>query len=112
MLWLAPAIAAGHETWPTVIEGYIDWCDKQFRRGKTAFPERLLYPHDWDALPVRQRQTISLAEDAPIRDRVNAMIGSASGAGPYVGTYGIAPGYIDGTISRGDVPSIYPGAMP
>lgn len=38
----------GHETWPTTIERYLDWCDLQFGRGHSEFPERLIYSHDWD----------------------------------------------------------------
>ncbi|NIA13458.1 MAG: alpha/beta fold hydrolase [Nitrospiraceae bacterium] len=41
--------AGGHETSAAVIERYMDWCDVQFGRGDFAFPERLLYPHDWEA---------------------------------------------------------------
>ena len=54
---------AAHETWPTIIERYLDWCDHHFGRtpvrlsrsgasagrGGPDFPERLIYPHDWDA---------------------------------------------------------------
>ena len=38
----------GHETWSTTIERYLDWCDVQFGRGRAEFPERLIYPHDWE----------------------------------------------------------------
>jgi len=37
-----------HETWTTVIERYLDWCDLHFGRNNFEFPERLIYPHDWD----------------------------------------------------------------
>ncbi len=39
----------GHETNPTVIEQYLDWCDSRFGRGTAEVQERLLYAHDWDA---------------------------------------------------------------
>ncbi len=45
----------GHETWPTVIERYLDWCDLHFGRGEYAFPERLIYPHDWGAWRAKSR---------------------------------------------------------
>lgn len=38
----------GHETWPTTIERYLDWCDLHFGRANPEFPERLIYPHDWE----------------------------------------------------------------
>lgn len=38
-----------HETWPTIIQRFMDWCDVQFDRGDTEFPERGFYPTDWDA---------------------------------------------------------------
>lgn len=36
-----------HETWPWVIEQYLDWCDQHFGRRHGQFAERLIYPHDW-----------------------------------------------------------------
>jgi hypothetical protein len=42
----------GHETWPTVIERYLDWCDAHLGRGGGeggAFAERFVYPCDWEA---------------------------------------------------------------
>ncbi len=39
----------GHETNPTVIERYIDWCDLKFGRGGVPFPDKLIHPHDWNA---------------------------------------------------------------
>ncbi len=44
---------AGHETWTTVIERYVDWCDVQFGRGDRSFPETLHYPHDWEGWRAR-----------------------------------------------------------
>lgn len=37
-----------HETWATIIERYLDWCDLHFGRNRFEFPERLIYPHDWE----------------------------------------------------------------
>ena len=42
-----------HETWPIIIEQYLDWCDKHFGRGDFAFPETFVYPWDWDGWRAR-----------------------------------------------------------
>lgn len=55
----------GHETHPTVIERYLDWCDTQFRRGRYNFPERMIYPTDWEAWQRRNEETVGVAEFAP-----------------------------------------------
>jgi hypothetical protein len=44
-----------HETWATIIERYLDWCDLYLQPNSPAalgarpFEERLLHPRDWDA---------------------------------------------------------------
>ncbi|HYG77540.1 MAG TPA: hypothetical protein VEK08_21215 [Planctomycetota bacterium] len=38
----------GHETWTTVIERYIDWCDMALGRASYDFPQRMIHPWDWD----------------------------------------------------------------
>lgn len=35
-----------HETWATVIERYLDWCDLHFGRGEFQFPERFIHPRE------------------------------------------------------------------
>jgi pimeloyl-ACP methyl ester carboxylesterase len=94
----------GHETWPTVIERYVDWADYHFGRGGVLPEERLIHPWDWEAwranatnpiepasFPVREANvvmqladgaTIDTAEKADerraeIRDAVQQMLGTA-----------------------------------
>lgn len=62
----------GHETWPTVIERYLDWCDTQFGRGAYAFPERLIYPHGWDAWCAANGRDLR-PEDTPARALEDAL---------------------------------------
>jgi pimeloyl-ACP methyl ester carboxylesterase len=91
---------AGHETWPTVIEGYLDWCDGQFGRSDFQVEERFLYPYDWNAVP-SQHEPIALPKDAPLRDRVTALLGTQpGGARHYVGTYGVDKTAIEHMVSR------------
>lgn len=45
--------SGGHETWPAVIERYLDWCDLHFGRGDYTFEERFVYPWDWSAWAAR-----------------------------------------------------------
>ena len=47
----------GHETGPSTIERYLDWCDDQFgsrRLSGQSFPERFVHPWDWNAWKERQ----------------------------------------------------------
>jgi dienelactone hydrolase len=46
--------AGGHENSPFVIERYLDWCDRNLGRGDYAFPERMLYPHNWQSWQAMQ----------------------------------------------------------
>ncbi|HNT89392.1 MAG TPA: hypothetical protein PKL84_16130, partial [Candidatus Hydrogenedentes bacterium] len=117
----------GHETWPTVIERYIDWCDAQFGRGAYAFPERLIHPYDWETWRARARtapdpaaypeRTIdelmhdmwaghSARESFPeyrdeIRAHVRALLGSPppKAANPG-GDYGKEPAHIETLLNR------------
>jgi len=52
----------GHETWPEVIEQYLDWCDLHFGRDAYVFPERFVYPWDWEAWRKNARTDFSSAE--------------------------------------------------
>lgn len=40
--------SGGHETWPEVIERYMDWCDLHFGIFPHEFPEEYVYPWDWE----------------------------------------------------------------
>ena len=101
---------AGHETWPTIIERYVDWCDLQFGRTAGAFPERLIHPYDWDAWAARQESTVDVPA-APLGDReklaeaVRGMLGDRPPTVPNpTGTYGEEPDHIEATLSRGTPP--------
>lgn len=67
-----------HETWPRVIDRYLDWCDNAFGRGDYPFPERLLYPHDWEKWQANASVTPDSlpAGDAPLTDKIQAMLGA------------------------------------
>lgn len=113
----------GHETWPTVIERYLDWCDVQFGRGEYPFPERLIHPHDWaawaaratpafdvnalstrpwDAMPASREAWESRKEE--IRNAVEAMLGQAPPAAySPIGAYGREPAHIEAMLGRGSV---------
>jgi len=108
----------GHETWPTVIERYLDWCDAQFGRGRYDFPERFIHPYDWEgwrqaaaslpdpaALPERPFGG-GLRPRDEVRGAVHEMLGEAPArvASP-AGTYGEEPNHIEelyGRRSAGD----------
>jgi pimeloyl-ACP methyl ester carboxylesterase len=119
---------AGHETWPTVIERYLDWCDLQFGRGRYAFPERFIHPWDWDgwranaaSLPDSQDfpehgpdEILTLdggtrldtldawnRHRAALRVAVSAMLGTPPpGAKSPGGTYGEEPDHIEMQLGR------------
>ncbi|HPO16180.1 MAG TPA: alpha/beta fold hydrolase [Candidatus Hydrogenedentes bacterium] len=114
---------AGHETWPAVIERYVDWCDTQFGRGTYAFPDRLIHPWDWDAwkaveghavdpaaYPVREfgANRPEMASRKAWKQHRSVLAGEVShmlGKGiPSVlspmGTYGEEPDHIEQMLSR------------
>ncbi len=113
-----------HETWPTIIERYLDWCDAHFGRASYHFEERLLHPHDWErwraaahsdvraaAFPVRTLANRTSAttfadwerERADVRQQVAWTLGDAP---PHLassgGDYGEEPPHIAATMGRGD----------
>lgn len=114
----------GHETWPTVIERYLDWCDTQFGRGGYSFPERLIHPHDWEAwaantpaafsaetMPSRAWEETAASRDIwegrkpEIREAVTAMLGQSPPAAlSPIGDYGREPAHIEAMAGRGTVP--------
>lgn len=101
---------AGHETWPTIIERYVDWCDLHFGRGDYSFPERLIHPHDWEAWAAAQ-DGLQMPDAAPLGDRaalataVQTMLGEMPPTAPNpASTYGEDPDHIEATLSRGTPP--------
>jgi len=113
----------GHETWPTTIERYMDWCDLQFGRGDYVFPERLIHPWDWEgwrrnarqapdpaAFPERPFERGIAATDVEwgkrrteLRDAVKNMLGAAPPAATApTGTYGEEPDHIERLLDRDD----------
>lgn len=100
-----------HETWPTVIERYVDWCDLHFGRGDAAFPEHLIHPHDWDAW-AQQQGLVAEPEAVPLGDRaaleraVTAMLGDMPPTVPSPsGTYGQEPGHVESLLNRSGAPT-------
>jgi len=116
---------AGHETWPTIIERYVDWCDVQFGRGKYAFPERLIHPWDWEtwskvpghatdpaAYPERafdgdRPETASREAWEKWRSALTAKVQDLLGPNPPStlspkGTYGEEVDHIEQMLSRGE----------
>lgn len=103
----------GHETWPEVIERYMDWCDLQFGRGDYAFPEEFVYPWDWqgwrakaivpftpDALPDRP-----FGDDAARPEDLGAVVRRMLGDMPPVATaenmtYGVFRGHVLSLLRR------------
>lgn len=67
----------GHETGPTLIERYVDWCDMCFGRGTFPFEERLIHPVDWEAWRAQSGTTPAdlprpEQSDVPVRTRADA----------------------------------------
>lgn len=112
----------GHETDPTVIERYLDWCDTHFGRGVAPFPERPLHPDNWDAW---RAANADLAGQGPppapdgaapagdraawerereeVRDRVRWMLGEAPPAAANPGGgYGREVGHVAALLHRAD----------
>jgi len=63
----------GHETWPTIIERYLDWCDVHFGRGEYSFPERFIHPWDWEAWRQESGERVTVA-NFPQRGLDDALI--------------------------------------
>ena len=113
----------GHETWPTVIERYLDWCDLHFGRGQYSFPERFIHPHNWENWRKQSAVQIHLStyptrplDDGPIppsakvqewerrrnelRAAVKEMMGAAPAANASETTYGREPAHIEELLRR------------
>ena len=54
-----------HETWTTIIEKYLDWCDLHFGRGSFEFPERLIYPNNWEKWKEKSKEQVDLETFPP-----------------------------------------------
>lgn len=119
---------AGHETWPTIIEQYLDWADTQFGRGQYAFPERLIHPWDWadwrahattpfepveftartveDVLRLNDGSVAANREAyetrrAEVREHVLSMLGDPPPEGRIGPTaYGAAPAHVEQVLGR------------
>ncbi|HUW63074.1 MAG TPA: alpha/beta fold hydrolase [Candidatus Bathyarchaeia archaeon] len=116
----------GHETWPTVIEKYVDWCDLQFGRANYDFPDRFIHPCDWaawaktdpaplnpDSLPPRAfGQTPATLEDwlarrTQLPAAVAAVLGTTPGAAHTgKGTYGREVDHIEQLLNRANAPGL------
>lgn len=120
----------GHETWPTVIERFLDWSDTQFGRGDYELPERLIHPWNWDAwrenvsnpiepnaYPERDANDVLTLADgsaiesrkdwerrrAQIREGVETMLGTPPQGGRIgPSTYGSEPAHIEQVLGRRD----------
>lgn len=120
-----------HETWTTIIERYLDWCDLHFGRGSFDFPERLIYPHDWErwrvknkvqidaqAFPRNNPDDILILEDnsvissvkdwehkkKEVQKRVKWMLGEEPPQTSNPGdSYGLEPGHIATLLGRNSV---------
>lgn len=102
----------GHETWPEVIERYMDWCDLQFGRGDFVFPEEFVYPWDWagwhanatplfapDALPERPFGRSAAPDN--LGATVHRMLGVAPPAVTVENmTYGLFRGHVLSLLRR------------
>lgn len=69
---------AGHETWPTVINRFLDWTDAEFGRGEVAFPERYVYPIDWDGWAANAKR-VTLSEYPKHETDVASRLARAAG---------------------------------
>ncbi len=113
-----------HETWPTIVERYLDWCDTHFGRASHAFAEHLIYPHDWRRWQATSREAVN-ATDYPVRTldadtratslddlgvhhqhlraQVTWMLGHAPpGISAQPGSYGGEPPHIAQLLNRAD----------
>ncbi len=111
-----------HETWTTIIERYLDWCDTHFGRAQHAFGERLIYPFDWERWQAVSSSTVnperfparaldadtSAATEADwqtrqkkLREQVRWMLGEApAGVPALLSNYGEEPPHIAALMYR------------
>ena len=89
----------GHETTPTTIERYIDWCDNHFGRGVYAFPERLLFPHPEPA----STAPVSAEDAGDIAAKIRQSLGTEPpGVRNQPGIYGIEAASMATALGRAD----------
>ncbi|MBW3624075.1 MAG: alpha/beta hydrolase [Armatimonadetes bacterium] len=108
----------GHETSPTVIERYLDWCDTHFGRGNYEFPERFVSPMGAPTgeragrtengprlRPLEEAKSVGAWEErrAALRNVIDDMLGDAPpvAANPG-GTYGREAAHVAALLGRGD----------
>lgn len=107
---------ASHETWPTIVERYLDWCDVHFADRPTAdFPERLIHPWDWDSWSeghsAPDATSIDLASVSgkkewagkrdEIRDAIRTVLGTPPPGAINMGSsYGSEPDHIEQLLGR------------
>ncbi len=102
----------GHETWTSIIERYLDWCDTHFGRGSYAFPQQFIYPHGLDRANWTgsgHAATAASFDVPPARDEVRRLVSDFLGTTPPHahnpgGTYGTEPDHIARLLSRYSVP--------
>jgi pimeloyl-ACP methyl ester carboxylesterase len=61
LLWRS----GSHETNPTLIERYLDWCDYHLRDGHAQFASHFVYPCDWEAWRAESGERVQAAEYPP-----------------------------------------------
>jgi pimeloyl-ACP methyl ester carboxylesterase len=105
-----------HETWTTIIERYLDWCDTHFSRAQHAFPERLIHPWDWERWQAVSHERITVSDFpehkvdeglAEQRKQVRAQVTWMLGDAPpmltnTIHTYGEEPPHIAALMGRAD----------
>lgn len=101
---------AGHETWPTVIERYVDWCDLHFGRASFDFQDRLIHPHETAQLASQSApapQRVPLGDREKLAEAIQFALGDMPPTAPYpTSTYGTEPDYIEATLGRGKPESV------
>jgi dienelactone hydrolase len=88
----------GHETWPTVIERYMDWCDVHFGRGGPAFEERMIHPYDWESWADSHQEP---GAPADLQAAIEALLGAMPPTADNPrSTYGLEPEHIEALLNR------------
>ncbi|MFO7974886.1 MAG: hypothetical protein R6V12_09665 [Candidatus Hydrogenedentota bacterium] len=101
-----------HETWPTVIERYLDWCDTHFGRGEYSFPEEAIFPHAFDRVAVKnapEPETLPVFDVSATKEEIRQTVKTFLGTRPPHaynpgGTYGAEPKHIESLLARTSLP--------
>ena len=118
--------SGSHETSPTIIGRYLDWCDEQFGRKEFqqfGSEERFVYPcsiEEWRKRKGAKEETLASLTDLPkplssitsreewekerenIGERVRAVMGEEPSAVEDRGTYGVEPDHVAQLLRRED----------